>query len=185
MHEGLLRRGERGGVFVPALEKSDFDEIQEMRVAIEVGALKLAHLRRLPLANFEKMHKAIEVMRQTFEDGFEFGFCEADWRFHEALVELVGNQRLLRMYRQSPLLISVMAHTQTTFTQLARKKTLEEHTAIFQLLEQGELEQAIEVLEQHLFTSIRLSKHPPNSSPYAPMESAQYTEPNERKSFHS
>ena len=156
VHEGLLRRGEFGGVFVPALEKSDIVEIQEMRIAIEVGALKLASLSGLKLTDFDKMHQAIEVMQQTYDHGFEMGFCEADWRFHEALVELVGNHRLLRMYRQAPLFISFRAHTETPATQRARQITLQEHIEICQLLEDGKLDQAIVVLETHLFTISKL-----------------------------
>ena len=152
VHEGLLRRGELGGVFVPVFEKSDIVEIQEMRMAIEVGALNLANLNGLELTGFDKMHQAINVMQQTSDRGFELGFYESDWRFHEALVELVGNRRLLQMYRQAPLFISFMTHTQTTGTQRMRQIILQEHLEICQLLEDQKLDQAIDVLVKHLFT---------------------------------
>ena len=63
-HEGLLRRGERGGYFTPLLEQRDLDEIMQVRTIIEAGAIRLIGARQSTAEEGTKLSGACGAMQQ-------------------------------------------------------------------------------------------------------------------------
>ena len=157
LHEGLLTRGAGGGFFVPAMGQHDFEEVQEVRIAIEVGALRLVGINNDPLCNLQQMRETCDSMAQMIESDFELGFVEADRRFHEQLVEACGNARLKRVYSQAPLPLGLPSEPDKMIRREQFRHTLEEHIRIYDLLAAGNISEACELLEQHLLASSRLT----------------------------
>ena len=151
-HEGLLRRGERGGFFVPDLKQRDVREILEARSAIETGAVRLIADAGPGPEALDRLDDLCDQMQQMIECGYEMGVEEADRKFHQALVELCGNSRLIRLYEHAPLpfglgqpdLIDAEARNRGAL------RTVSEHRRIAQLVRQGSFSEAIEILVTHL-----------------------------------
>ncbi|HEX7008711.1 MAG TPA: GntR family transcriptional regulator [Phycisphaeraceae bacterium] len=154
-HEGLLRRGERGGYFVPILEQTDFDQIMEVRRIIEVGAIRIIGERPPDEEENARLTAVCDTMEQMLGHSLELGFAEADRRFHRVLVELSGNDRLIQLYEQAPLPLFVQPALDPQVRIANGKTTIDEHRTIQQLLHQRRIPQAIEALESHLLASHR------------------------------
>jgi len=157
LHEGLLTRGTGGGFFVPVMDQRDLEEVQEARIAIEVGALRLVAMSNGSISNLQQMRETCDSMTQMIESGFELGFVEADRRFHEQLVEASENARLKRVYSQAPLPLVPSSEPDRTIRRGQFQQTLDEHIRICDLLAAGDINEACELLEQHLLTSHHLN----------------------------
>jgi DNA-binding GntR family transcriptional regulator len=71
------------------------------------------------------------------------GFIESDRRFHEILVEMAGNQRLLRTYRQAPLPVILSAEPEESTQREKMRQMLADHRQLCELLEQGRIDEAV------------------------------------------
>lgn len=154
-HEGLLRRGERGGYFAPLLEQADLDEIWAVRAIIEAGAVRLLAQRCPSELDLAPLHKAVAAMEQMLADGYELGFLEADRRFHALLVELSGNQRLIELYNRAPLPLMAPPLLDAEARREAMAKTVVEHVEIARLVQEQRTTEAIERLQAHLHQTHR------------------------------
>jgi len=158
-HEGFLESGPKGGFFVPTYSESVLDEILEVRLAIEVGALEILEIRgQIPAEGLRKLHHSCEMMQQLTEAGFEYGFVEADRMFHETLVAMADNSRLLRIYRQAPLPLNPLPNPDMETRRHNMRETLAEHLELCQRLKDGRIRDAIELLRNHLLTGHRIAK---------------------------
>lgn len=150
-HEGLLDTGPKGGFFVPIPSQSALDEILEVRLAIEVGALQILELRGVvPPEGLERLQQICELMQQLLDSGFEYGFTEADRKFHEVLVEMAGNSRLSRVYQHAPLPINPLPEVDEAGRRENMRQTLDDHLELFQLMQDGRIREATELLRKHL-----------------------------------
>ncbi|MCC9605546.1 GntR family transcriptional regulator [Blastopirellula sp. JC732] len=150
-HDGLLTQGEKGGFFAPILGDFEFEEIMQARCVLETGAIKLIAARQLPQSAFQPLLDLCETMQRLHEAAIELGFCEADFMFHQTLVSLSGNSRLIQMYSHSAQLIFNLSPVDTV--EVARSKraqTMNEHREICRLVMAGKTDQAIQLLERHM-----------------------------------
>jgi DNA-binding GntR family transcriptional regulator len=154
-HEGLLRRGEKGGYFAPLLEQRDLDEIWAVRAILEAGAVRLLAERRPKDLDLTPLANAIDAMEQMLEDGYELGFLEADRRFHSLLVELSGNQRLIELYSRAPLPLMPSLLPDREARHKAMLKTVSEHQDIARLIREQRTAEAIDRLQEHLHQAHR------------------------------
>ena len=152
-HEGLLQRGKKGGVFVPILEQRDIDEVWEARMILEVGALQLIAKRRLDKDALNPLLDFCDTQQYLVDKGMEFGYMEADRKFHEALIELADNERLSTMYRRSALPHIAPRIDDPQSLRQSREKTIQEHREIYRLIVERQIDKATELLKQHLHMS--------------------------------
>ncbi|MBN1553891.1 MAG: GntR family transcriptional regulator [Phycisphaerae bacterium] len=150
-HEGLLTRGKRGGFFTPVIRRREYEEILEVRFAIESGALRGLARKHLPVENLVKLRETCDVMERMSREDFVLGFVEADRRFHELLVQAGRNARLEKVYSRAPLPFLYTAEPDRRCYWNASRRTIDEHRRICELLEQGNIPDACDVLERHLF----------------------------------
>jgi DNA-binding GntR family transcriptional regulator len=155
-HEGLLCRGEGGGFFVPVLEKRDLEEILEVRLALELGAIRLLAKRGSAQGQTDNLRKACQTMEQMFEAGLELGFEEGDRQFHEVLLDSAGNGRLSRVYQQAPLPVVPSVDPDEAPRRKSMRRTLDEHWKLCDLLDAEQYKNAADLLERHLMTSYHL-----------------------------
>ena len=154
-HEGLLRRGERGGYFAPLFEQRDLDEIWAVRSILEAGAVRMLSERRPSELDLTPLANAIEAMEQMLEDGYELGFLEADRRFHSLLGELSGNQRLIELYSRAPLPLMPSFLPDPEARRKAMVRTIGEHVEIARLIREQRTNEAIGHLQEHLHQAHR------------------------------
>ena len=150
-HEGLLETGSKGGFFVPVPTQASLDEILEVRLAIEVGALEILRIRgTVPTEGLEQLQQICGLMQQLLDSGFEYGYTEADRKFHEVLVAMAGNSRLARVYQHAPLPITPLPETSEAGRRENMRQTLADHAELLRLLQAGRVEEAIVLLRRHL-----------------------------------
>ncbi|MCC6424973.1 MAG: GntR family transcriptional regulator [Phycisphaerales bacterium] len=149
-HEGLIRRGERGGFFAPLYEQRDLDEVLEVRAILEAGAIRLIGARPPEDVPFGRLTEACDMMRQLLESDMELGFVEADRRFHQILIELTENQKLISIYQRAPLPILFSRHVDVERRRRGAIQTLDEHQKLTQLLMDRRTDEAVELLQHHL-----------------------------------
>ncbi|NLY02239.1 MAG: GntR family transcriptional regulator [Rhodopirellula sp.] len=149
-HEGLLRRGAKGGFFVPTLEIADINEIWESRIVIEVGALRLLGEKRLQREALKPLAAICDTMQHLLESDMFMGFVEADRKYHDKTVELCGNKRLLAIYRHSALPHFLFPSQDPDAWRSGLQPTIDEHRQIHEFLVADKIPEAIRVLEGHL-----------------------------------
>ena len=149
-HEGLLRRGERGGYFVPELTPCEVREILQARSAIETGAVRMIATAGPESGALGRLNDLCDQMQQMAECGYEMGVEEADRKFHQALVELSGNSRLIRLYEHAPLPFRPPNFIDAEARKRVALMAVSEHRRIAQLIAQGSFSEAIELIETHL-----------------------------------
>lgn len=160
-HEGMLEAGPRGGYFVPHFNRAAIDEVLEIRIALEIGTLRVLELLRLDQRpDLEPLRKTCELMQQMLDVDFEFGFVEADRRFHDQLVELSGNRRMRTVYRQAPLPLYPLVEQDDATRRQNMVRTLAEHVELCNLLEAGRIDDAVDLLRRHLLVGHRNNPNP-------------------------
>ena len=149
-HEGLIRRGERGGFFAPLYEQRDLDEVLEVRAILEAGAIRLVAARPPADVPFQRLSDACDVMQQLLESDLELGFVETDRRFHQILIELSENQKLISIYQRAPLPILFSRQVDIEHRRKGAIQTIAEHRQITQYLMDRQTDAAVELLQHHL-----------------------------------
>ncbi|MEW4562075.1 GntR family transcriptional regulator [Bremerella sp. JC770] len=153
-HDGLLTAGEKGGFFAPLLGDFEIEEIILARTVLETGALKLIADRKLAQDAFQPMLDLCETMQRLHDADIELGFCEADFMFHQAMVALSGNSRLIQMHSHSAQLIFNLSAVDTIdVIRQKRSNTLADHREIAALVVAGDIASATMQLEKHLDTA--------------------------------
>ena len=103
--EGLADRGEKGGYFVKTLTEKDVREIYEIRHILETSAVPLI-MERATEADYAELEAIAGHMQLMAEHGYTLGVCEADLKFHKALMKATHNDKLLDLYKHANIPIS-------------------------------------------------------------------------------
>ena len=146
--EGALEAKPRRGTFVRPLTKAEFLDLYKIRPLLDVGALRLAGIappsaqQRLRDLN-ERLHRAEGAMERIIIDD--------EW--HLLLVEGCNNPVLLNLIHQFMLRtrryeLAYLRERENTDT------AVDEHLAIMEALEHGDLEAACNALNQNLSSGI-------------------------------
>lgn len=149
--EGLLKRGQRTGYFVPTLTDEDLLEAVEVLLMLESGAIeRLVRLGWNTSRHLKPMREACDQLEWLMQEFYCLGVAEADRRFHQALVEAAGNQRAILLYNRAPLPIihPVIVNRDQWITWV--QSTLTEHRAILSAIADKQTSQAQELLCIHL-----------------------------------
>jgi len=162
--EGLLTLVGQRGAFVSTISPDDLRELYEVRIALETHAARFA-ADRADKALLSELSTLLDET-QTQLAGSDSGGYPEDLDFHERLVRMSGNGRLIDA--------TVTVHQQM---QLARMRSghvperardaLAEHREILQHLLDRDGAGAARRMQQHLESSLtnalRLIEHPPPS----------------------
>lgn len=146
--EDLVVLGEKGGYSVKPMLASEVHEIRELREVLELGALRLAY-RKMDKEKLEKLEKICEDFTAMVKSGYFNGALEADIKFHETLVELSDNDKLMKVYRSShiPLFHQKLGKSQTELDDY--EQTDLEHREIVKALKDKKLAVAEQVMSRH------------------------------------
>ncbi|MDH4559356.1 GntR family transcriptional regulator [Pseudomonas sp. BN417] len=149
--EGYLEVRFRSGWQVKAFDFEHFEELYELRIVLELEAL-----RRLCARPSAAQLEALQRLRRTWmvqprlDDGPEVS--RLDEEFHCQLVEAAGNREMARIHREVSEKIRIIRRLD--FTQDARiEATYAEHQAILQAIGERNCEEAQQLLRTHIETS--------------------------------
>jgi DNA-binding GntR family transcriptional regulator len=94
--EGLLRREPNRGVQVPVFSGADVEDIFKLRAALEVEAVRLAiGAGVVP----DEARAAVEQLSNLSGEAPWRDVVQPDLRFHSAIIDAAGSERLRRAYR--------------------------------------------------------------------------------------
>jgi DNA-binding GntR family transcriptional regulator len=146
--EGLVKAGEKGGYFVTEMSAEDIHQIRELREILELAALRIG-IKRIRKEDIEQLKKICNDFSSLAEKGYIAGACEADLKFHETLVAMSGNNRLLRAYHFSHIPLFHLRLGKTRLYMDDYKETDKEHRELVEALSTKNITAAEKILKRH------------------------------------
>ncbi len=152
--EGLVEIAPRKGTYVKDVTLEDIHEILQVRLILEteaVGAIT-AGLTDEQLLQFAGLYGQMISVRVGENDVASYkAYMEHDSEFHLLFFQILGNQRLLNIYR------NLNAHIQIVRFRLLDRRgknvtTDQEHANILEALRERNPEKAREAVRQHLLS---------------------------------
>lgn len=144
--EGILKQVPNVGYFVESIDLIDLMQVFQVRECIESFSMRKVMYRIRP-EHIEKLKEHTREMRKAMEEGDNYRYMMADEEFHLLPLVLLGNTRLLELYRnvraQYMLCASQMVGTLT-------EEVMIEHDRIILAFEKKDEESATRELAQHI-----------------------------------
>ena len=149
--EGLIEKGLKTGYFLPILTEEAIQEIIEVRIMLEGGAIeRLVRLELNTPKHLKVMKDSCDQLERLVREDYNLGVAEADRRFHETLVDAARNKRLSALYARAPLpIIHPIVVSGAQWAETVRR-TLEEHRLILATILSGDVDEAKQSLRIHL-----------------------------------
>jgi phosphonate utilization transcriptional regulator len=148
---GLVVSRKNFGVFVRELSAGEVSDIYQARSYIDAGVGH--HLaQHLDPAGLAELEQAVERMEAAFGAGDAAAYHALNAAFHERMVEMTGNRKLLELYRR--LLNELTLYRRQSLGQAgAMRASVEEHRDILAALRAGDGEAAGRSMRDHILAS--------------------------------
>lgn len=146
--EGLVEIVPRRGAFVVELSVRDIEETSDVREALERLAIELA-VPRLTDEHCRLLQSIIDRTTEAVGRGDDAAYFDLDRQFHEAIVEISDNRKLIEMY-------STLGATMQAIRWLRcrsrehQEQTIEWHRRILAALVRRDAEAAMGVATDHI-----------------------------------
>jgi DNA-binding GntR family transcriptional regulator len=144
--EGLVTPGARGMLRVRSHTATEIRELFQVRAALEGLAVRLLIASPDREAAIAALRRALSKLDDTHRDFV--AHVEADMAFHLLLCELSGNSMLVTAWRQlaGRILVTIMATGEEQSSLMSGAY----HAPIIDAIGAGDIEQAVEVLREHM-----------------------------------
>jgi DNA-binding GntR family transcriptional regulator len=163
--EGLLREIPNRGSLVVEFSKRDVAELYELREALEVYAVGKAaeHKLRPPdLDTLQRLVSEILIVRDELEQSGEARlnaaqmqrFVQIDLNFHALLVRAAGNRRMLKVFSDTRVLLSIFAMRRKGHHAAQLSEVHRYHSEVLAAVARKDPETAMRLASEH----IRVSK---------------------------
>jgi len=145
--EGLVRDEPRRGTFVAKLTANDVRDIYDLRIAVEIAAVRQIK-QRPEVESFRQLQQAIDEMQAGGRDAARA--AEADLGFHSAVCAASGNSRLHDVFlRQATELLTLLRLDEEKLGHQP-DSIADEHRHLFDALRLGDLDTAETAFRGHL-----------------------------------
>ena len=150
-HEGLLQRERNRSAYVPELGEDDVLDLFSVRIPLECLVVREILERGTPLGG---VYRAIDELERLTPRSRWNRVVEADLGFHRALAAATGSPRLERLY------LSLGGEIRLCIAQLrpawpSPSAMAAEHRALLDVIEDGDVEDAIARMTAHLDRAVR------------------------------
>jgi DNA-binding GntR family transcriptional regulator len=145
--EGLVRDEPRRGTFVAQLTAADVREIYDLRIAVEIAAVRLIK-QRPGLESFRQLEQALDDMEAG--EGDAALAAEADLGFHSALCAASGNSRLHGVFVRHATELLTLLRLDEEKLDHQPDSIVAEHRDLLDALRLGDLATAETAFRQHL-----------------------------------
>jgi len=98
--EGLVVNKDRRGFYVLEVSAADIDELYDIRLMIEIQSLRLLIRRNMAEWPEETAVRLREIREKSRECAEKGEWLQADEFFHDALIALLGNKRVGRIFEE-------------------------------------------------------------------------------------
>ena len=159
---GLVRLEKNRGVFVRQIGIAEADEIYELRAVLDEYAGRRA-TQNVEAQDVADLRSRLERMERAVGRGDLDTYHDANVAFHDRVVELAGNAKLLALYRR--LVNELSLYRRATLDQSGIPSvSLEEHRGIVDCIAAGQAAAAGRLLHDHVMAS-RERMHRKTGSP--------------------
>jgi DNA-binding GntR family transcriptional regulator len=148
--EGLVVEGEKCGYCVPSYTPDELDEIRECRQMVESAAVeRLIRAGRHRGAHLDRLRELCDELEWILVRGYSIEIVEVDYLFHETLVQLSGNKRLILVHRCLPQTIGGDPQADNNDRAAQARRVLGDHREILQAIRKGHAGAAANLLHHH------------------------------------
>lgn len=148
---GLVVIKKNYGVFVRVISFEEVREIYDARALIDGGVGELlAHL--ITPQGLADLRSLLAEMETAVNAGDPAGYHTLNMSFHERIVELTGNRKLLKIYRRLLKELTLFRRHSLTLPG-AMARSIEEHRAIVSALGSGDAQAAGKLMRDHIVAS--------------------------------
>ena len=136
------------GYRVFTLNQEELVAFCELRFTLEAQALRYG-IERNPKELVQKLHGILLKMQKNQDESMREEYLNLDTLFHMSFFKACQNDFLLGHYQKINSMIETMRHY-ISISNEATQKSLENHEAIVNEIDQGKIPKAIELLEDHI-----------------------------------
>jgi len=140
-NQGLVTNKSRVGFFVRKFSEEEIRNIMEVRNMYETYCLQ-NHYNNLEMKKVKKIYESIECNKSLNRKEFD----KIDTEFHNLIIQAAENDFLINHYNEINDLIVLFKHLDKQRIKLAN----EEHCSLMKSILDGDIEVAVEKLEQHI-----------------------------------
>lgn len=148
-HEGLLVHEFNRGVFVRSLTAQDVRDLYRLRRILETAAVREYDGQRAQAGRLTAVRAAVEEGEVAAAAGRWIELGTANMRFHQALAGLADSPRVDDVMRQLLAELRLVFHVMAAPREF-HEPYLDDNRRILRLLEDGEPDAAVGVLESYL-----------------------------------
>lgn len=146
--EGLVQVQPQRGTYVFRLEAEQVVMLSELRDVLEVAAAQAA-LTRNAAALAERMAEIYARMREAYDADDRVAYHKLDGAYHEALIELCGNDYIRNAYRQISFCIAALRSRLSNEAQL-NKLSIADHREMLRLVKARDAAGLKKLLRTHI-----------------------------------
>lgn len=148
--EGLLTAVSGRGAYVRTFTPESLGDLYEVRIALEVHAVRLA-AQAARAADVDALRSMLDETGEAVTVGSSY---PETLDFHQRLVALSGNDALCDAATEVHRQVSLARSRSGQVSERARE-ALDEHRAVLEAVALGDVERAAELMTQHLRSSLR------------------------------
>jgi DNA-binding GntR family transcriptional regulator len=163
--EGLLEQTPNRGTLVVRLKRQDVIDLYELREALEVYAARKAAqmtLRPADLERWEQFSNEILALRDELRQSDQpilsreqmRRFVASDLSFHNMLMHMSVNARILKVLNDTRLLIRIFGMERPGYDGATLERIHHQHASIIAAVKSRDTETASQLLTQHIRTSL-------------------------------
>ena len=150
VNKGLLELVRNRGFRVVQLSDSDKREVYELRLQVEVEAVRRATANGVDESQAQLLHRLAEETAQLANPETIGDYLEVDQRFHTTIVGFLGNRRWTEIVENLRDQSRVNGHYEFLSTDQHLAEATEEHRRIAQAVIEGKADLAAALMVQHL-----------------------------------
>ena len=150
-HEGIVKIIPRRGAFVVKQSRENIIEILQVREVLEALIVRLV-TPLLDESDIRKLRSSLEKLRAIPEkERHVIDYTNSELEFHDMLRKKCPNQMLRRMMEMVNARLQII-RLRTVVLTGRPQKTLDEHTAILEMIEKGDAEEAELMMRRHVIS---------------------------------
>lgn len=146
--ENFVQLMPKKGAFIPQISLREMKEVMEVRALLETFAAEKVVGRRSEL--IPKLRRCLKEQSQLLDETKIAEFVESDREFHRLIVSAVGNSVLTNIFEGLRDRQVVMAIRATTRSAERIGQIMQEHSAIVDTAEEGDVDGLKGAIRKHL-----------------------------------
>lgn len=146
--EGIVEHRPYRGNFVRTFTAKQVNDLYEVRKALESLAMRLA-IRKLSQEHLEEIRTILDQVQEALDRGDIAAYTEADRRFHQAILQITGNETLIESLNRLAAQIQMVRILANRDPEVV-ERTAQERPRILAALEARDADTAARLMEEHI-----------------------------------